>query len=70
MDLDVLYMQDLTHLTFSVNQRDRSDSCPHFTGKETEVTKLAKGPAGSWVHLWLPKLVLLEAQGETGPAVE
>lgn len=38
MDLDVLYMQDLTHLTCSVTRRGRSGSSPHFKGEETEVT--------------------------------
>lgn len=40
-------MKDLTHLTFSVTKRGRSDSCPDFRGEETKVTQLAKVSVGT-----------------------
>lgn len=40
-------MQDLIRVTLSVIGRGRSDSCPHFTGEETEIPKLVKDPAGT-----------------------
>lgn len=50
-----LYMKDLTHFTFSVTRRGRSDCCSDFRGEGTTVTQLAKVPVRTgtqvcWLH--------------------
>jgi hypothetical protein len=60
--LDVIYVQDLIHLTLSVNWKDRSDSGSISQGRNLR-SSASEGPSCDLSpSLLIPKLVLLEIQ--------